>query len=378
MGVKVKERKPGEFWIYICHHGKRTAKKVGAKKAAMDVKKIIEAKIALNDFGITDEQERMATFKSYSLIWLNSHVKTTCRDGTYSRYKSLLEKYIHPQLGTMPLDQINRSTVRDFLAGQLKKPKTSSSAICLMKDVISGVMTMAMEDELIKANPTQGILKRLKISRKREIEIEPLTPEEVALFLQACKEIYPEHFPIFLTAFRTGLRLGELLALEWGDIDWHNKLLVVKKSYRRKRVTSTKTNKTRRVDMSDQTIDTLKSLYIQRQKEALRSGRGEPVSIIFHRKNTYMEQNYIRRVFKRILLKAGLREIRVHDARHTFASLLLTNNESPAYVKDQLGHTNISMTVDTYGHLIPGANRSAVNRLDETPAKPEKKEDRNL
>lgn len=208
MGVKVKERKPGEYWVYICHHGKRTAKKIGTKKAATEVKKIIEAKIALNDFGITGEQERMPTFKPYATTWLNTHVKTTCREATYTRYKGLLEKGIHPHLGSLPLDKINRSTVRDFLAGQSKKPKTSSSAVCLMKDVISGVMTMALEDELIKANPTQGILKRLKISRKRAIEIEPLTSEEVALFLQTCKEFYPEHFPIFLTAFRTGLRLG--------------------------------------------------------------------------------------------------------------------------------------------------------------------------
>src|SRR5688572_18828291 len=84
-----------------------------------------------------------------------------------------------------------------------------------------------------------------------------------------------------------------------------------------------------------------------------------------------------------MLTKAGLRHIRLHDLRHTFASLLLQQGESVVYVKEQLGHGSIQITVDTYGHLIPGANRGAVDRLDDaapmqpsaTQARPEALED---
>ena len=69
------------------------------------------------------------------------------------------------------------------------------------------------------------------------------------------------------------------------------------------------------------------------------------------------------RYFYKCFEKAGLRHIRFHDLRHTFATLLLQNGESLAYVKDQLGHSSIRMTVDVYGHLVPGANRQAVNKL---------------
>ena len=65
--------------------------------------------------------------------------------------------------------------------------------------------------------------------------------------------------------------------------------------------------------------------------------------------------------------KAQLRRVRFHDLRHTFASLLIAQGESLAYVRDQLGHASIQLTVDTYGHLIPGANRQAVDRLDDAP-----------
>lgn len=69
--------------------------------------------------------------------------------------------------------------------------------------------------------------------------------------------------------------------------------------------------------------------------------------------------------FYKLLEKAELRRVRFHDLRHTFASLLLQNGESPTYVKEQMGHSSIQVTVDVYGHLIPGANRQAVDRLDD-------------
>jgi integrase len=68
-----------------------------------------------------------------------------------------------------------------------------------------------------------------------------------------------------------------------------------------------------------------------------------------------------------VSMKAKLRHVRVHDLRHTFASLLIQNGESLAYVKDQLGHSSIAITVDLYGHLVPGSNRAAVDRLDAAP-----------
>lgn len=78
-----------------------------------------------------------------------------------------------------------------------------------------------------------------------------------------------------------------------------------------------------------------------------------------------LDADHIRKVFDSCLKKAGLRKVRFHDLRHSFASWLIGNGESLPYVRDQLGHHSIQITVDTYGHLIPGANRQAVNRLDD-------------
>ncbi len=78
-----------------------------------------------------------------------------------------------------------------------------------------------------------------------------------------------------------------------------------------------------------------------------------------------LDPSNLRKVFNHLLTAAKLRRVRFHDLRHTFASLLIEQGESLAYVKDQLGHHSIQITVDTYGHLVPGGNRQAVDRLDE-------------
>ena len=117
--------------------------------------------------------------------------------------------------------------------------------------------------------------------------------------------------------------------------------------------------------MSNQLHDVLNRLHSQRLQEALAKGHDYPNNICFHHKDGgHLSQNTIRGCYKRLLDKAGIRELRFHDIRHTFASLLLTNGESLTYVKEQLGHSSIQTTVDIYGHLIPGSNREAVNRLD--------------
>ena len=116
--------------------------------------------------------------------------------------------------------------------------------------------------------------------------------------------------------------------------------------------------------MSDQLTIELRKLLNKRKEEGLKAGKGEPEDIIFHTKGGHTSQNTIRNIWKRLLKKAGLEDQRLHNTRHTYASILLSNGESPVYVKEQLGHSSIQMTVDIYGHLIPNSNREAVNRLD--------------
>lgn len=366
MGVKVREKDKGSgvWYLFIDHHGQRKAKKIGSKSAAEKAAKVLEAKIALGDLGVLKDEIKTPIFKEYAEHWLIGYIKPLRRQSTFVRYRDILKTYVYPVLGKKCLDEIKRVDIRNLILKLHNTDGLSKSSVCLVRDVISGTLSYAVDEELIPVNPATGIIKKLQLERDKKISIEPLNHEEVQVFLEVCAKHHPEHFPFFLCAFRTGMRLGELLALEWGDIDWHGKFVRVSRSYKTGRVEMTKTGKVRHIDMSDQLGETLRKLLTVRKEEALRYGSGEIVEIIFHNGGKHMEQNHIRKVFKRLLKNAGLREIRLHDIRHTTASLLLSDGASPVYVKEQLGHTSIQMTVDIYGHLIPSSNRGAINRLD--------------
>ena len=163
------------------------------------------------------------------------------------------------------------------------------------------------------------------------------------------------------------MRLGEVLALQWGDIDFSGRFIEVRRNYVRGRITKPKSGKTRRVDMSQQLTETLHHLLMQRKAETLRRGwRALPEWVFCSETGGLLDKDNLRkRVFYRSLAKAGFRQIRIHDLRHTYASLLIQQGESLAYIKEQLGHHSIQVTVDIYGHLVPGGNTAAVDRLDD-------------
>jgi len=172
---------------------------------------------------------------------------------------------------------------------------------------------------------------------------------------------------------RAGLRRGELVALQYGDIQFGtneqdpNRFIVVQHNYVRREHTTTKSKKSRRVDLSKELRAVLLGLRDQRLLDAYLAGKNDILSeVVFPGPDGSIldPDNLYHRYFLPVLAKAGIRKIRLHDLRHTFGSLLIQTGASIVYVKEQLGHSSIQVTVDTYGHLIPGANVSFVDRLD--------------
>ena len=208
----------------------------------------------------------------------------------------------------------------------------------------------------------------IQIFGKKKLEstttIDPLTREELSLLLLIFQEHFPKHYPFVLTLARTGMRLGEACGLKWSDIDFQGRFIHIQRSYSHRRIETPKNGKSRRVDMSLQLTEILWRLKREREREM---GDDIPEWVFISRKGTSINaDNWRWRVFDKALEKAELRHIRVHDLRHTYASLLLQAGESMIYVRDQLGHHSIKVTVDIYGHLVPGGNKSAVDRLDDT------------
>ena len=243
----------------------------------------------------------------------------------------------------------------------------AKDSIRLILAALSVLYSDAVEKEIVIKNPTIGMGKFYRQAPKKHEEIEPLTEEEVVQLLEATLKYAPDQYPLFLCALHSGMRSEELAGLQWGDIDWNGKFLKVRRNFVRGRVGTLKTNNgRRRVDLSDELIETLSGLRRTKQKEALARGRNEIPEWIFanRRGNPADMHNLKRRYFRKVLRNSGLRSIRFHDLRHTYASLLLAQGQPLTYVSQQLGHANPQITLKTYSQWIPNrTQREAVNRL---------------
>jgi integrase len=382
MGVKIYEKKRGDYWIWVNYRRQRLAKHIGAcYETAVKAQKIIEDQLALGLFVFPQREPKKKkeppkappiTVSAYYETFKRVYLESACRESTAQRYRIAFDHYILPAFGSKALDEITRASVKEFVAGLVTKGKARATIRIIVSNFCT-LLSHAIEDEIIKVNPATRMPKYFKQAKVVHEEIQPLTSEEVSAFLAAAialddKKRYkdvPEYHAFFLCAIHTGLRAGELAGLQWGDVDWRGQFIVVRRSAKGKRVSLTKNGKARRVDMSDALIAELQAMRRRRIEFYLKNGKNEIPEWVFCDSDGGLIDidNVRRRQFHKTLQAAGLRQIRFHDLRHSFASLLLQNGESLAYVRDQMGHSSIKVTVDVYGHLVAGANRQAMNRL---------------
>lgn len=319
------------------------------------------------------------TFQEYAEDWLSKYGKTNLKPSTYAEYEAVLKKHVFPIWGSKPFTKISREAMKALIADKRAAGLSRSTARNIIAP-IRGMYNCAIDDGALTFNPASRLGKFNKRSAQ-EKKIDPLTREESAKFLKSVLEKMPHWYPLFLCAPRTGIREGELIALKPLDLDFHGRFIDVQRNYSRGEITTPKNGKSRRVDMSLHLTNVLDELVAQRKAAALRREMEKPpeekrpkedvivevmeAPLFTTPAGTRLEPSNLRKVFWSALTKAELRRIRFHDLRHTYASLLIGQGESLAYIKDQMGHSSIKITVDTYGHLVPGGNRQAVDRLDD-------------
>jgi integrase len=286
-----------------------------------------------------------------------------------------------PRFGAKKITDIKRDDVKRFLAelsqtthevNQLVIPRFAKNTLRLIVCALRTVLNAAVEDGIIESNPAARVGKFAK-SEKPAREANAMTRAEVEKFLMGAQEVCPEWHPFFLTALRTGLRKGELIALKWGDLQLgespedSNRYILVQRNYSLGCFTTPKSKKSRRVDLSKQLRAALIELRDIRLLSAIMAGKTSIADDLIFPSQTgtaIKPDNIVPRYMEPALARAGLRRFRFHDLRHTFGSLLIQDGASLAYVKEQMGHSSIQITVDTYGHLIPGADIAWVDRLD--------------
>jgi integrase len=184
-----------------------------------------------------------------------------------------------------------------------------------------------------------------------------LETKEIKILLESTKENDPDFYPLLLTAISTGLRREELLALKWSDVDFKEGKISVTKNIFKGQIQEPKTKTSiRKMNMPRILIDVLK----EHKNKGLKS------EIVFpNKEGSYLDpENMVKRHFNKNLKVAGIKKIRFHDLRHTFATALIAQNVPIKYIQAQMGHSSIQVTLDRYGHLMPEVHLQGIDAME--------------
>jgi len=365
MAVTIRQKIKGKgnpWWVFINHRGQRTSRKIGDKAAAEIVASRIRAKLQLGGFGFKE----IPTFKQYADNWIKITVPATCRPSTAKDYQDILRIHVLPVFGDSKVTDITRAKIKNFLYGKINEGKARST-VNHYKAVITGVLNEFIDAGIILANPAHRLGKIGKAKDGKEA-INPLTRNELDKLLHTARIDFSRHYPLFLLLARTGLRIGEALALKWDDIDFNARSINIERTFSKGRVGAPKSGRSRSVDMSRQLTDTLWKLKEQRVVIPINKDSGW---VFTNDKGGLIDSdNWRRRIFNEVLKKAGLRKIRIHDMRHTYATLRLSKGDNVVDVANQLGD-NQKVVLDIYSHWMPGKKKDEVDALDDPEYKKE-------
>jgi integrase len=382
MGVKVREKPPnsGIWWIFIDHQGKRKAKKIGKdKKLAQEVAKKIEARMTLGDVGLLDQEENnIPTLRQYVYGWkgeegrikpgwFEKQAQLALKRSTWLNYQTMLRVHILPELGAYQLNQISSRNTADFLVSKLKQGLRSKT-VKNIKNCLSSILSHAHQpDGYIEQNPVIGVRVAKPEAETAFREPDPFSWEDRSILEETYREHAKKYYPMILAGFRTGLRLGELIALQWGDFDFKHKLIRVSRNIAAGRITTPKSKSSSRdVRMTNQLLEELKALRVRCKEEALGKGWPSAPEWVFYNETGALlnADNFRKRVWDRMMEKSGLRRRTPHDMRHTYATLRLSKGDSLAEVSKEMGHSSAEITYKTYYRWMPKESLTDIDELD--------------
>lgn len=283
---------------------------------------------------------------------------------TRERYQGIIRDFLQP-LHNLPLELVDRVKVKRLLVDLMKI--RSASTVETVHAVISGVFSEAIDLGYTDKNPAYGLLKRiLPPKSKRTLKSpDPFNQKDLERLLEAAWGKLQEPFPLILeTMAMSGMRLGEVLAMSCGNLDARNCQYNVAETTKLGRFGPPKSGK-RLIDLDETLVENLEVHIKKLKKDSLVTG------VLPYYLFPKITQRMVQRAMERACKAARLRVRHPHDLRHSYATILLMAHMSPAYVQKQLGHHSISMTVDIYGHWIPGeGKKDLVKTLRGPKAKP--------
>ena len=343
------------------HGGKRRRRYVRGRTK-------VEVTGAIRRLALEAEEGRLRPGRAPTLgVWLERYLTevapATVRPNTVHRYRQEVRLYIGPALGKVPLDKLRPDQISAFYQDQLTR--ISAGSVRRLHALLRRALTVAVRWQLVGWNPVMAV-DPPSLSR---VEVQPYSEEETRQFLAA---VSGSRFEArWLLGVVSGMRQGEVLGLSWQDVDLVEGTARVRQALQYQpgnglQLVPPKTARSRRtVPLPQVTVDALRLLQERHAESRVKAGEfWEDWGLVFstevgtpiHPRNDYRD-------FQLIVERAGLRRVRLHDLRHTAASLMLAQGVPARVVMEVLGHSQISITLNTYTHVSAGLSREAADRM---------------
>lgn len=354
---------------YTVHAADGRKRKTVYGKTRAEVSEKLTKAMADRDGGLVFDAGRM-TVAEYLDRWLTDSARGTVRKSTYDSYKGQLHRYVHPTLGRLALKKLTELHVQGLYRSMLDRG-LSARTVRYTHAVLRRALKQAVRWKYIPRNPCDDA-DPPKVQRE---EMRPLDREEARRLLKTAAKPDPTGHPdrfhaLYVLAVHTGMRPGELLALKWEDIDLESSTLSINRTLSMTgEFAPPKTAKSRRrVRLTTGSVTALRAHRKRQLEERIRlSSLWRDHGLVFPSTvGTPLNYRNVVRAFKDLLSRADLPStIRLYDLRHTCATLLLSRNVHPKYVQELLGHASITLTLDTYSHVLPGMDGGATSAMDE-------------
>jgi len=353
--------------------GKRKQQWVSIKGTKKEAEKRLSELLTQLDTGSFMKPGK-TTLSEFLERWLKDYVRPNLAPRTSEGYESIARQHLIPQLGNIILTQLKPSHLQRYYSETLLKGRCDGKGVALSPQTVRHHHTAL--HKALETAVEWGLLSRNVADAVRPPHVE--RPDmhiwgenDITQFLEVAKST--SYYALFYAALFTGMRRSELLALRWQDIDFIFGQVYVSRSLHQLKdrsfvFRSPKTAKGRRTVALPPSAVLVLNEYHKKQ-ELERALLGMPLTdeaLVFSSlEGNPLPPNSITRAWTSLASRAGLKAIRLHDARHTHASLMLKQGIHPKIVQERLGHATIAVTLDTYSHVVPGLQEAAAERFDE-------------
>ena len=307
--------------------------------------------------------------------WYETYCKPNARPATQRTYEGYIRLYLHPRLGSIPLNKVTTSDIQQMCTWMMTKARVdqkngdsglSDSQVINCYSLCDRVLEKAMAEKLIVRNPAKGC----KLPPNRPNEMKVLSREDMQKVLIQAKE--ENYYELFLLEFATGLRLGELMALQWDDVNLVTGELRINKQVNlvgsKLVISEPKTKAAVRTLILPPSVRKVLAEYKTRvnSRWLFPSPKKDDLPII---------PSAVSRRLHTLLEHAGCEQVRFHDLRHTFATNALAHGMDIKTLSTILGHVSSATTLNTYSHVTDEMRQRAAVKIDQGIAKAEVQED---